>query len=120
VEFSTAIPQVHEQEQGLRLEHQQHRLFVGRVVEVLMHAAVLDDHHVAGLPRNMPAVVHVVAAALQYVEHRAVEMAVLLAGGHRGIGLDVRFDRLGDVDRLGRDHALAEMSGPALPGHVLG
>ena len=24
--------------------------FVGIVVEVLMHAAVLDDHHVAGLP----------------------------------------------------------------------
>ena len=111
--------QVHEQEQRLGLEHQQHRLFVRRVVEVLMHAAVLDQHHVAGLPRNMAAVVHVMAVALEHVEHRAVEMAVLLAGGARRVGLDVRFDRLRDVDGLRRDHALAVMSGTALPGHVL-
>ena len=90
-----------------------------RVVEVLMHAAVLDQHHVAGLPGNVAAVVHVMAVALEHVEHRAVEMAVLLAGGARRVGLDVRFDRLRDVDGLGRDHALAVMSGAALPGHVL-
>ena len=89
------------------------------VVEVLVHAGVLDQHHVAGLPRDVAAVVHVMAVALEHVEHRAVEMAVLLAGGARRIGLDVRLDRLRDVDGLRRDHALAVMAGPALPRHVL-
>ena len=51
------------------------------VVEVLVHAAVLDEHDVAGLPVDVPAVMDVVAVALEHVEHRAVEMAVLLAGG---------------------------------------
>src|SRR5262245_43473719 len=38
--------QVHEQEKGLGLEHQQDRFVLGVVVEVLVHAAVLDEHHV--------------------------------------------------------------------------
>src|SRR5262249_32117866 len=60
--------QVHEQEQRFRLEHQQDRLVLGIIVEVLMHAAVLDDHDVAGLPVDAAAVVDVVAAALDHVK----------------------------------------------------
>src|SRR5262245_24894440 len=41
--------QVHEQEQRLGLEHQQHRFLVRIVIEMLVHAGVLDQHHVAGL-----------------------------------------------------------------------
>ncbi len=64
------------------------------VVEVLMHAAGLDDHDVAGLPVDPPAVMDVMAAALQHEEHRAVQMPVFLAERSRPIGLDMRFDRL--------------------------
>src|SRR6266581_468605 len=39
--------QVHEQEQRLGLEHQQDRFIVRIIVEVLMHAAILDKHHIA-------------------------------------------------------------------------
>src|SRR5262245_47433144 len=49
--------QVHEQEQRLRLEHQVDTFLLVGVVEVLVHAAVLDQHHVAGLPRDLAAVV---------------------------------------------------------------
>jgi hypothetical protein len=80
---------MHEQEERLGLEYQQDRLLLGIVVEMLVHAAVLDDHHIAGFPRNVAAIVHVVAPALEHVEHRAVEMPVLLAVGARGIGLDM-------------------------------
>src|SRR6516162_8053199 len=57
--------QVHEEEEGLGLEDQEDRLRVGIVVEVLVHAAVLDHHDVAGLPRDVAAVMDVVAAALE-------------------------------------------------------
>src|SRR5262249_16398462 len=110
--------EVHEQEQGLRLEHQQDRLVLGVVVEVLVHAAVLDEHHVTGLPRNVAAVVHVVAAALEHVEAGAVEVAVLLAVGARRVDLDVGLDRLGDVGVLRADGVLAVLAGTALPRHV--
>src|SRR5262249_59664362 len=71
------------------------------------------------LPRNVPAVVHVMAAALEHVEHRAVEMTVLLAVGARRIGLDMRLHRLNDRGGLRTDDALAELAGAALPGHLL-
>ena len=64
---------------------------------MLMHAAVLDEHDVARLPRNMPAVMDVVAAALEDIEHGAVQMPVLLAVGARRIGLDMGLDRLRDL-----------------------
>src|SRR5207244_8134209 len=85
-----------------------------------MDATVLDDHHVAGLPGDMAAVVHVMAAALEHVEHRAVEVAVLLPVSLRRVGLDMRFHRLDDGGRLRADHALAELAGAALPRHVAG
>src|SRR6516165_2351653 len=85
-----------------------------------MDATVLDDHHVAGLPGDMAAVVHVMAAALEHVEHSAVEVAVLLPVSPRRVGLDMRFHRLDDGGRLRADHALAELAGAALPRHVAG
>src|SRR5207244_279761 len=85
-----------------------------------MDATVLDDHHVAGLPGDMAAVVHVMAAALEHVEHRAVEVAVLLPVSPRRVGLDMRFHRLDDGGRLRTDHAFAELAGAALPRHVAG
>src|SRR5262249_53435765 len=80
---------------------------------------VLHDHDVARLPRDVAAVVHVVAAALEHVEHRAVEVAMLLAVGARRIGLDMRLQRLDDRGRLRTDHALAELAGAAFPRHLM-
>ena len=88
------------------------------IIEVLMHRAVLDQHHVAGLPFDAAAVMDIVAVAFEDVEHRAVEVSVLLAGGLWRIGLDVGLDRLDDRCRLRADHAFAEHLRPALPGHV--
>src|SRR5262249_42107598 len=87
---------------------------------VLMDATVLHDHHIAGLPGDMPAIVHVMAAALEHVEYRAVEVAVLLAVGPRRVGLDMRFHRLDNAGRLRTDHALAALAGAALSRHVAG
>src|SRR5258706_2336282 len=115
------IEQVHEQEQRFGLEHQKDRLVVGVVVEVLMHAAVLDEHHIAGLPLDAAPVMDVMAASLDDVEAGRVQMPMLLAIGARGISLDMRFDRLRDL-RGGarRDDMLAIEVRPALPGHALG
>src|SRR5215472_8554859 len=77
--------QVHEQKQRLRLEYQQNAILVLVVIEMLVHAAVLDQHHVAGLPFDVAAVMDVVAVALEHVEHRAIEMTVLLAGIERRV-----------------------------------
>src|SRR5262249_8091365 len=60
------------------------------------------------------------AAALEHVEPRAVEVAVLLAVGGGRVGLDMRFHRLDDAGRLWADHALAELAGAALPRHIAG
>src|SRR5215813_6594486 len=110
--------EVHEQEQRFGLEHQQDRLVLGVVVEVLVHAAVLHEHDVAGLPWDVPAVVDVVAAPLEHVEAGAVEMAVLLPVRAGCVDLDMRLDRLGDGRVLRADDVLAVLAGPALPRHV--
>src|SRR4051794_31238462 len=82
---------------------------------MLMHAAVLDDHHIAGLPGNMPAVMDVMAAALDHVEHRAVEMPVLLPVSARRVDLDMRLDRLRHVGVRRADDVLAVELRAALP-----
>src|SRR5262249_9943310 len=107
--------EVHEQEQRFGLENQQDRFVVGIVVEVLVHASALHDHHVARLPVDPAAIVDVVAAPLEHVEHRAVEMAVLLPVGAGRIALDMGLDRLNDVGRSRRDDVLAVERGAALP-----
>src|SRR5579884_4077766 len=43
------VQEMHEQEERLGFEHQQDRLAIRIVIEMLMHAAILDKHHVAGL-----------------------------------------------------------------------
>ena len=60
----------------------------------------------------------VVAAALEHVEHGAVQMAVLLSVGARRVDLDMGLDRLGDCGGLRADHVLAVKLRAALPGHV--
>src|SRR5205823_7669640 len=70
-------------------------------------------------PWNMAAIVHVMAAAFEHVENRAVEMTMLLAVGAGRIGLDVRLHGLDDAGRLRADHALAELPGTALPRRLL-
>ena len=107
---------MHEEKERLRLDHEKDRLVLRVVVEMLMHAAILDDHHIAGLPRDVAAVMDVVTVAFEHVEHGAVHMAVLLAEGARAIGLDMRLDRLRDHRRLRRDDLLAVLLRPALPG----
>ncbi len=104
---------------GLALNTRWMHSSLSRVIEVLVHAAVLDQHHVAGLPGDLAAVMNVIAVALEHIEHRAVEVAVLLAAGLGSVGLDVGLDGLDDRGRLRADHALAEHLRPALPGHVL-
>src|SRR6266566_1196315 len=111
--------QVHEQKQRLRLEHQKNAVLVFVVVEMLVDAAVLDQHYVAGLPLHGTAVVDIVAVALEDVKYRAVEMTVLLTGIERRIAFDMRLDRLHDVDRLRRDHVLAVHRRSALPRMIL-
>src|SRR5213075_2909322 len=86
--------QVHEEEQRLGLEDQQHRLVFRIVVEVLMHTAGLDDHDVAGLPIDAPSVMDVVASTLDDEEDGAVEMSVLLAVCAWSVSFDMRLDRL--------------------------
>ena len=109
---------MHEQKERLGLEHQQHRFVFRIVVEVLMHAPRFDDHDVAGLPVDAPAVVDVVAAPLDNEEHSAIQVAVLLAEGAGAIGFDVGLDRLADGGGARRNAGLAVMLRPALPGLV--
>src|SRR6185503_18993955 len=94
---------VHKQKQWLCLEHEQQGLVFRIVVEVLMHAPRFDDHDIAGLPRNFPAVMDIVTASLQYEEHRAVQMSVLLAIGAWSIGFDVGLDGLRDLSAARRN-----------------
>ena len=111
---------VHEQKERLRLHHEDDRLVVGIVVEMLVHTGVLDDQRVARLPVVADLVVHVVTLALQHEKDRAVHMAVLLAIAARGVDVDMAFDRLRDLHRLRIDDLLAVIVRAALPLPVLG
>src|SRR6185437_11448711 len=110
--------QMHEEEQRLRLHDEEDRLVVGIVVEMLMNAAILDDHHIARLPVDAAPIMHVVAIAFQHIEHGAVHMPVLLPEGAWPIGLDMRFDRLRHHRVLRIDDLLAVKPRPTLPGQV--
>ena len=96
---------------GFALNTSRMRVVVGIVVEVLMHAAVLDEHEVARLPVEALAVVDVVAAPLEHVEHGAVHMSVLLAVGAGRVDLDMRLDRLGDAAASGLMTCLPKTAG---------
>src|ERR1035437_989167 len=83
-----------------------------------MHAAVLDDHYISGLPIDLFAVVNVVATALEHVEHSTVQVAVLLSVSARRIDFDMRFNRLGDGRSLRAYDVFAEELWPAFPGKI--
>ncbi len=57
----------------------------------------------------------VVTAALEHVEHGAVEVPVLLAIGAGRIAFDVGLDRLHHIGGLRAHHVLAVERRPALP-----
>ena len=62
-----------------------------------MHAVVVDDRDVAGLPVVAHAVVDLVALAIEDVEGRLVHVAVLLRLATRGVLLQVDVEHLGDA-----------------------
>src|SRR5215467_9403214 len=107
--------EVHEQKQRLGLEYQKDRLVVRVVVEMLMHARAFDDHDIARLPLDAAAVMNIVAAALEHIEHGAVEMPVLLAIGAGCIAFDMGLDRLHHIGGLRAHHVFAIERRPALP-----
>src|SRR5262249_29799644 len=64
-------------------------------VEVLVHAIVMHDRDVAGLPVVARAVVDFVARAIEHVEGRLVYMAVLLSLCTASIFFEMNVERLG-------------------------
>ncbi len=107
--------QVHEQEQRLGLENQDHRFLVLVIVQMLVNAGVLDQKGIARFPVQAFPVVNVVALAFEDVEHRGIHVAVLLAVAVRGKDIEVRLDRLCDLHRLRIDKMFAVVLRPALP-----
>src|ERR1019366_9803715 len=85
-----------------------------------MHAAILDNHDVTGLPIDPFAVMDVMAAAFEDVEHGAVQVTVLLPVSARCIDLDMRLDRLGDGRRLRTDDVFSVKLRPTFPGKIAG
>src|SRR5262249_14842201 len=86
---------VHEQIHRLGLDDQSPGRVVRAGVEVVVHASVMHDRDIAGLPVVARAVVDFVARAIENVEGRLVHMAVLLSLCARGIFLEVNVQRLG-------------------------
>src|SRR5918992_372334 len=76
---------VHEHDEGLWFHHQRARRLVGARVEVLVHAVHVHDRNIARLPVVAHAVVHLVPYAVQDVESRLVDVAVLLRAATGGI-----------------------------------
>ena len=90
----------------------------GLGVEMLVHAVVVHDRHVARLPVVADAVVDLVALAVQDVERRLVDVAVLLVRAARRVLLEVDVQRLRHaVDRL--DEMLGERLRAVLELHLL-
>ena len=86
---------VHEQVHRLGLDHQGARRLLRAGVEVLVHAIVMHDRDVAGLPVVADAVVDLVAGAVEDVERGLVDVAVLLGGAAGRIFLEMDVQRLG-------------------------
>ena len=72
--------EVHKQKQRLGLEHKVNTLLIVRTIEVLMHASVFHEHHIARAPLETLAIVNIIAAPLENIEDGTVEMPMLLAG----------------------------------------
>src|SRR5678810_898271 len=87
---------VHEHEHRLGLDDQRARRLVLAGVEVLVHAVVMHDRDVAGLPVVAHAIVDLVADAVEDVERRLVDMAMLLRLAPGPVFLEVQVKRLRD------------------------
>jgi hypothetical protein len=88
---------VHEHEHRFRFDHERARRLVGARVEVLVHAVVVHDRHVARLPVVAHAVVHLVALAVEDVERGLVHVPVLLRPGARTVFFQVQVKHLRDA-----------------------
>src|SRR5229473_3399690 len=109
---------VHEQIHRLGLDHQRPRRLPFAGVEMLVHAVVMDDRDVAGLPVVANAVVDFVACAIENVERRLVDVPVLLGLAAGGILLEMDVKRLG-ASVLGLDIMAAEMLRAAVELEIL-
>src|SRR6185503_16014369 len=88
---------VHEHEHRLGLDHQRPRRLVLAGIEMLVHAVVVDDRDVARLPVVAHAVVDLVADAVEDVERRLVDVAVLLRAATGPVLLEVQMEHLRDA-----------------------
>ncbi len=70
-------------------------------VVVLMHAVVVDDGDIAGLPVVADAVVNLVACTVKDVEGGLVDVPVLLRGAAGRVFLEVDVERLGAARHSG-------------------
>src|SRR6266403_658568 len=89
--------QVHEHVHRLGLDDQGARRLVRAGVEVLVNAVVVHDRHVARLPVVAHPVMYFVALAVEDVERRLVDVAVLLRSAARGVLLEVKMEHLRDA-----------------------
>ncbi len=71
--------QMHEEEQRLCLHDQHDRLLIRIVSKMLMNAAILDNHCIAGFPINPFTFMHIVTFTLEHEKDGAIHMSVLLA-----------------------------------------
>src|SRR5689334_24765292 len=86
---------------------------------MLVHAAVLDKHHVARFPFDAAAIMDVVPATLDDEKAGRLQMAVLSAIGARCIGFDMALNSLRDFcGSPRRNGMLAIETGAAFPGHA--
>lgn len=109
---------MHEQKERLRFEHKKDSLLVGIVIKVLVHAAIFYQHDVVGFPLDATAIVNIVSAAFDHEEDRTVKMPMFLPIGARRIGLDMGFDRLGNLSSAWAGYMFPEYLRTALPGYV--
>src|SRR5262252_9988292 len=86
---------VHEQIHRLGLDHQGAGGLPFAGVEMLVHAVVMDDRDVAGLPIVTNAVMDFVARSIENIERRLIHMSVLLGLAAGGILLEMKVKRLG-------------------------
>jgi hypothetical protein len=79
---------VEEEIHRLGLDHERPRRFGLRGVEMLVHAIVVHDGDIAGLPVVTRAVVDLVAFAVENIEGSFVDVAMLLRRGAGRISLE--------------------------------
>src|SRR5947199_62630 len=66
-------------------------------VQLLMNTGIFHDHRIAGFPVDPPAIMDVMALALEDVKYRAIHVAMSLAVAARRETIDVTLNRLRDL-----------------------